>query len=709
LGAAAHEFVVIPSGEVGSIGVFAMHIDVSKALEEFGITVTLVSAGKHKTEGNPFEALSEEARSAIQASVDDYYGMFTRAVAKYRGVSTKEVREGMGEGRVMTAQKAQAAGLVDRVATLETVLAELGVRVTTQGRDRDAKEKPLDVAAAVFDGRYTEQELDKAALLGSSDLEPQGILELEPAARWSVTVSVAGMGTPALLAQEDEDEDEDDEPDEEQMQDDEDEEDEEDAEAAGGALRVEGHAANPPAPGAKGDTVKKDTDTAPAGAAGNGTATIDRDAGETERKRCQDIVQLCAAHAMPEKVSEFIEQGWSVDRVGREILGIREAERPGSTLPEGKPPVTLTEKENKRYSLARFALASANGRPEAAGFEWEIHEQLQRDLNYAPKGIMVPTTLGIERQAYRRGDFQRMDYRGALTTDTTGGGEELVFIEPGSFIELLRSRLVAAAMGATFLPGLRGNVDFPKQTGAGEFSWVPESNTAPDQPDDSDLDTGIVSLRPKNGRSITSFSRTLLAQSVVNVEQLIRADLAAITARGIDRSALHGTGENNQPTGIYVASGVNPVAFDGAVSYAKVVEMETRIAENDADIERMGYVSTPGVRGGAKTTLTFSEAAAGMPIWTGGVRDGQMNGYRAMASTQIRKDLGAGSEHGLVFGAWEHLLIGEWGAMDILADPYTRGGRGLIRMIVFSIADVALRYAEAFSKATSLTVASDAS
>jgi hypothetical protein len=98
-----------------------------------------------------------------------------------------------------------------------------------------------------------------------------------------------------------------------------------------------------------------------------------------------------------------------------------------------------------------------------------------------------------------------------------------------------------------------------------------------------------------------------------------------------------------------------------------------------------------------------------MPIWTGGVRDGQMNGYRAMASTQIRKDLGAGSEHGLVFGAWEHLLIGEWGAMDILADPYTRGGRGLIRMIVFSIADVALRYAEAFSKATSLTVASDAS
>lgn len=713
IGSAAHEFVVTPSGEAGSIGVFATHIDVSKALEEFGVKVTLISEGTYKVEGNPFEALSEEARAAIQASVADYYGMFVRAVAENRGVSEKDVRGGMGEGRVLTAQRALAEKLVDRVATLDEVLAELGVRAESRS------------------ARITVPDAEAAAA-ASSEPEPQPEPEPEPVrlvAEWPVHVvapqAFAGEAdastswlhvTAGALAQEpDEDEPDDDEDDEpgrplepETEGDTEAEDEDEPESAAGGADRVDAAAPDSTPPVGRESTVNEQDTAAQQGAA-TPTATVGHDAGEAERKRCQEIVQLCAAHGMAEKAAEFITAGYSADRAGREILQLKEAERPGSTLPQAKPPVELTEQESKRYSLSRFAMAAANGRPADAGFEWEVHEQLVRDLNYSPKGIMVPTTLGIEGGAFRRSDLQRVGYQGALTTGTAGGGQELVFIEPGSFIELLRSRLVTAAMGATFLPGLRGNVDFPKQTGAGEFEWVPESNQT-DTPADSDLDTGVVSLRPKNGRSITSFSRTLLAQGVINVEQLVRADLAAITARGIDRAALHGSGQGNEPAGIYAASGVNPVAFGGAISFPKVVEMETRINENDADIATLGYVATPGVRGAAKTTLTFPAANTGAPIWTGGVTNGEMNGFRAMASTQLSKKLGAGqNEHGLVFGAWAHLLIGEWGAMDILVDPYTRGGRGLIRMIVFSIADVALRYPEAFSKATGLTVATDAS
>lgn len=122
---AADEMVVTPSGEVGSIGVFAAHQDVSAALEREGVKVTLISAGKFKTEGNPYQPLGEEARAAIESRVADYYGAFTKAVARNRGVSVADVQGGFGEGRVVGAKEAVRLGMADRVGTLEETLERL--------------------------------------------------------------------------------------------------------------------------------------------------------------------------------------------------------------------------------------------------------------------------------------------------------------------------------------------------------------------------------------------------------------------------------------------------------------------------------------------------------------------------------------------------------------------------------------------------------
>lgn len=130
---AAEELVVTPGGEVGSIGVYSMHEDISRALEAKGIGVSLITAGTYKVEDHPFAPLSDEARAAIQARVDDYYGMFTGAVARHRGVSSAAVRGGFGEGRVVGARQAVELGMADRVATMREVLGEL-----TSGRRRRA-------------------------------------------------------------------------------------------------------------------------------------------------------------------------------------------------------------------------------------------------------------------------------------------------------------------------------------------------------------------------------------------------------------------------------------------------------------------------------------------------------------------------------------------------------------------------------------------
>ena len=126
--ASASEIVVTPGGEVGSIGVLAAHIDESRANDAAGMTVSLVSAGKYKTEGNPFEPLSEEARANLASRVNDYYGMMTARIAAGRGVSADAVRSGFGEGRVVGAKQAVKLGMADRVETLEATIDRLAAR-----------------------------------------------------------------------------------------------------------------------------------------------------------------------------------------------------------------------------------------------------------------------------------------------------------------------------------------------------------------------------------------------------------------------------------------------------------------------------------------------------------------------------------------------------------------------------------------------------
>lgn len=125
LGSAASEFYVTPSGMTGSIGVFATHVDVSKQQDQEGIKTTLVSAGKYKTEGNPYEPLSDSARAAMQTRVDSFYDLFTADVAKFRGTSQEAVAAGYGEGRVLDAKASVRAGLVDGIQTFDSTLGAM--------------------------------------------------------------------------------------------------------------------------------------------------------------------------------------------------------------------------------------------------------------------------------------------------------------------------------------------------------------------------------------------------------------------------------------------------------------------------------------------------------------------------------------------------------------------------------------------------------
>lgn len=125
IAAAATEIVATPSSQLGSIGVFIRHTDVSVQEEKKGIKTTFIHAGKYKVEGNPYEPLSNEARASMQKMANEYYELFTGAVADYRGVDIDTVKNSYGEGRVVRAEEALQLGMIDRIETISEVLDRL--------------------------------------------------------------------------------------------------------------------------------------------------------------------------------------------------------------------------------------------------------------------------------------------------------------------------------------------------------------------------------------------------------------------------------------------------------------------------------------------------------------------------------------------------------------------------------------------------------
>jgi signal peptide peptidase SppA len=125
LATAADEIVSTPSGEVGSIGAYAYHLDYSAANEQLGVKPTFISYGEYKTEGNSDGPLSDDALAEIQARVDRVGKRFESDVAKYRGVPLAAVQSDWGRGRMIEAERAKKLGMIDRIGTLEETIGRI--------------------------------------------------------------------------------------------------------------------------------------------------------------------------------------------------------------------------------------------------------------------------------------------------------------------------------------------------------------------------------------------------------------------------------------------------------------------------------------------------------------------------------------------------------------------------------------------------------
>lgn len=422
----------------------------------------------------------------------------------------------------------------------------------------------------------------------------------------------------------------------------------------------------------KDDAATTETRTAPTQPAQVDTADLMR----KERARVKEIRALGRKFKMDDKsVDAAIEGETTVDQFQRAILdhmGSKEQEATRAKDAE----IGMSKKEVGEFSLMRALRYLSNPTDkraiEAAKFEIEASRAAEEKLGRSAKGLLVPADVLASQ------NFVRSQAAGDATK-----GAALVATDhmDGSFIGLLRKRAALTRLGVRTLSGLQGNVDIPRQTGGGTAYWVGEGFG----PTESDLTFDNISLTPHTLAGAVAITRRAMQQASPDMEALVRDDLIKVLALEMDRVGINGDVDPDAPDGLLDAS-INDVDFAaaGQPTWAEVVQLESEIGADDADVEGMKYLFNATMRGWLKSTPKVSGTAEFM------MKGNEVNGYQSVVSNNSP----AG---GMILGNWSDFIIGMWSGLDLTVDTATLASSGGVYVRAFQDVDFGVRHDESFA------------
>ena len=320
----------------------------------------------------------------------------------------------------------------------------------------------------------------------------------------------------------------------------------------------------------------------------------------------------------------------------------------------------------QRVSLLSVLRAGMEGRA-LTGAEAEMHAELQR-RHGTPKhgGILVPLSA-FEKRA-----------------NTTTTAPELVGTDHRAdlYIGPLRDSLLVRQLGVRTLTGLVGNVSIPKAGAGLSAGWVPEGTALPE----SDMDFDAVTLTPHHVGGITEMSRQLIQQSAPDIEDLVRQDLSYAVAHEIDAAIIAGSGTGGEPLGLLGRTGSNGDVQTDSIpaSWADVLDIEQLLAA--VNVNPTGWYTSPAVLTGLRKILKAPTAGSGYIAERGRIGD-----LPAASSNAAPTDVA-------ILGDWSQVLLGQWGAVEILVNPFAEAPyrRGGVLVRAFSTVDVAIRHEQAF-------------
>ena len=233
------------------------------------------------------------------------------------------------------------------------------------------------------------------------------------------------------------------------------------------------------------------------------------------------------------------------------------------------------------------------------------------------------------------------------------------------------------------LSGLQGNISIPRQSSASTAYWVGENSA----PTESQQAVDQVNMTPKTVGAYVDYSRRLLLQSSIDVEGMVRNDLARVIALEIDRAAIYGTGSSNQPLGLTNTTGIGSQTITTYGTFAEYIGMETDVAAANADAGSLRYIINASARGALKSTEKATNT--GMFVY----ENDEINGYPVIVSNQL-------TNNDALFGDFSMMIMGMWSGLDLTVDPYAGATAGTVRVIALQDVDVAVKQPGAFCLGT---------
>lgn len=346
------------------------------------------------------------------------------------------------------------------------------------------------------------------------------------------------------------------------------------------------------------------------------------------------------------------------------------------------------EKDIRRFSISKFLRQALPGET-MDGIEAEMaaegKREFQESIKGAAEGVFLPSTL-----------LRTMYY-----TNASEASYGQAFIEQTSltYIGKLRNATIGRRLGVRYLDGLQGQIAFV--TGGADAAWVAEEAAASKQKPAYAKKV----MSPKRLQVLQGVTYDLMHQSSKALDNLILEDMVKAHAVALDAAIFAGSGSSGQPTGVLAASGVNNIDIDtngGPLTYNLLVQMETEVGIDNGLLDStLAYVSNAKVQGKLKTIPQI----AGYPYYL--MNDGKVNGYPFFVSNAIPSNLTKGSAEevcsAIVFGNWSEVLVGSWGGLQIIVDPYTAKDKGVLELSAAAYHDVLVRTPEAFCKIDEVT------
>ena len=343
----------------------------------------------------------------------------------------------------------------------------------------------------------------------------------------------------------------------------------------------------------------------------------------------------------------------------------------------GAAAIGLTKKEAQRYSLGRMLQAKLTGNDKLAGFEFECSRAVAQMVGAEPEGFFVPPDI-FRRDfnvgtAAEAGNLVATDFRGDMFTDA------------------LRANMVMGQLGVTYLFGLRDNTDLPRKATPSTLGMLTEIGSAAE----TAPVTAKATLSPKRIGGYVEVSKQALIQSGIPLEGMIRDDLLMSAAVLLENQGINGAGTGAEIRGLRNVVGVSTVteSTNGAApTWSSIVDLETACANANAEPDaRAGYLINTKTRGKLKQT----QMGTNLPfVWQSGAQP--LNSYRAAVTNNVPSNLTKGTSttvaSAALFGSdWSNVVIGTFGAPDVVIDPFTLAKTGQVAITLNMFADLAHR------------------